>query len=64
MPQENAFSWCWTCRTRHGEAVAAAWEKQAWMQDSSSGSEAGDREGEVMETAAWGKLDKVWKLLL
>lgn len=42
----------------------AAWEKWARVQDRGSGSEAGDREGEVMETAAWGKFDKVWKLLL
>lgn len=46
------------------EAVAAAWEKRTRVQDSGSGSEAADREGEVMETAASGKFDKVWKLLL
>lgn len=43
--------------------MAAAREKCVWAQDSSSGSEAGDRLGEVMETEAWGKCDKVWKYL-
>lgn len=48
----------------NGEAVAAAWDKQAQVQDSGSGSEAGDSKGEVMDTAAWVKSNKVWKLLL
>lgn len=38
--------------------------KQAQVQDSGSGSEAGDSKGEVMDMAAWVKSNKVWKLLL